>query len=507
MHSRPPDARRPRSSPTRRFGLSLLLLIPLFAGTLGVPAATADDLAAVVAERKAIAGRIQTQRQQVVRLSAAQDRVTKAIASTKKKLSGINANLSEVQQDVTTLRANIALVSASFGNLVDQLARIDRQLGVLQAEERRRQTALVERKALLGDRVRAAYAADRATLLETLLSSDSFADALAQVGYHLDFGRQDEALARPIVEDIRELSALHQEILGTKAETEVLRDEIASRKVELDAQLDELNEAEAKLADLQKKAAAALAEQRAKYDELAKNKVALTAAIAKSSAARESLTDKIDAIVAQKQREREQRIREAREREERERRERERARQEAARRAAQQREQAQARAAATPRPRSSGARTGSSGTNSRSIPSRYNGTLIWPLGGYVSQEYGCTGFSLEPTRGNCPGFHSGIDIVAPYGAPIRAAGAGEVVYVGWNYADGPDPAWIVVLAHSDGLQTWYAHMLPTAPVTAGQWVQQGQVIGYEGNTGKSTGAHLHWMVRANGAFLNPRLFV
>ena len=507
MHTRPSDTRRPRSSPTRRLGLALLLLIPLFAGTLGVPAVTADDLATAVAQRKAIAEKIQAQRSQVLRLTASQDRVTKAIASAKQKLNGINANLSEVQGEVTTLRANIALVRASFGNLVDQLAQIDRQLGVLQAEERRRQTALVERKALLGDRVRAAYAADRVTLLETLLSSDSFADALAQVGYHLDFARQDEALARQIVEDIRDLAALHQEILGTKADTELLRDEIGSRKVQLDGQLDELNEAEAKLADLQKKAAAALAEERAEYSELAKNKAALEAAIAKSAAARESLTDKIDAIVSQKKREREQRIREAREREERERRERERARQETARRAAQQREQAEARAAATPRRRSTAAGSGSSGSSSRSIPSRYNGTLTWPLSGYVSQEYGCTGFSLEPARGNCPGFHSGIDIVAPYGAPIRAAGAGEVVYVGWNYADGPDPAWIVVLAHSDGLQTWYAHMQPTAPVSSGQWVQQGQIIGYEGNTGKSTGAHLHWMVRANGAFLNPRLFV
>ena len=68
------------------------------------------------------------------------------------------------------------------------------------------------------------------------------------------------------------------------------------------------------------------------------------------------------------------------------------------------------------------------------------------------------------------------------------------------------PAWIVIVAHSSNLQTWYAHMQPRYPVRAGQVVKKGQVIGYEGNTGRSTGAHLHWMVEYNGSFVNPRLF-
>jgi murein DD-endopeptidase MepM/ murein hydrolase activator NlpD len=90
---------------------------------------------------------------------------------------------------------------------------------------------------------------------------------------------------------------------------------------------------------------------------------------------------------------------------------------------------------------------------------------------------------------------------------VKAAAAGEVVYVGWNWADGSDPAWIVVIAHSGSLKTWYAHMQPKRPVDVGQWVKKGQVIGYEGSTGKSTGAHLHWMVEHNGDFVNPRLFL
>jgi murein DD-endopeptidase MepM/ murein hydrolase activator NlpD len=81
------------------------------------------------------------------------------------------------------------------------------------------------------------------------------------------------------------------------------------------------------------------------------------------------------------------------------------------------------------------------------------------------------------------------------------------VYIGWNYADGADPAWIVIVAHSAELQTWYAHMQPRYPVRVGSHVDRGQVIGYEGNTGHSTGAHLHWAVMLNDEFVNPRLFL
>ena len=129
------------------------------------------------------------------------------------------------------------------------------------------------------------------------------------------------------------------------------------------------------------------------------------------------------------------------------------------------------------------------------------------MSGVMSQDFGCTGVPYEPPLGSCSHFHQGIDVVAPYGTPIHASGAGRVVYCGWNYADGADPAWIVIIAHSQSLETWYAHMVPSCPAAAGSTVRQGQVIGHEGNTGHSTGAHLHWAVRFNDNFVNPRLFL
>ena len=65
----------------------------------------------------------------------------------------------------------------------------------------------------------------------------------------------------------------------------------------------------------------------------------------------------------------------------------------------------------------------------------------------------------------------------------------------------------MIIAHSQSLETWYAHLQPSCPVNAGGSVRAGQTIGHEGNTGHSTGAHLHWAVRFNNEFANPRLFL
>lgn len=88
--------------------------------------------------------------------------------------------------------------------------------------------------------------------------------------------------------------------------------------------------------------------------------------------------------------------------------------------------------------------------------------------------------------------HNGVDYGAPIGTPIRAAASGTVLIArtGWNGGYGG----LVVIAHSNGTQTYYAHMSRLG-TTAGAHVDQGETIGYVGNTGKSTGPHLHFEVR------------
>ena len=126
-----------------------------------------------------------------------------------------------------------------------------------------------------------------------------------------------------------------------------------------------------------------------------------------------------------------------------------------------------------------------------------DGELCWPLPGhtYISCHFG-----EVDAFGNAG--HRGTDIPAPEGTPILAAHSGTVLVSGWNDSYGNQ----VLLDNGAGLSTRYAHMTQTA-VTAGEAVTAGQVIGYVGSTGDSTGNHLHFEVMQNGVRMNPLALV
>ena len=122
-----------------------------------------------------------------------------------------------------------------------------------------------------------------------------------------------------------------------------------------------------------------------------------------------------------------------------------------------------------------------------------DGELCWPLPGHT---YISCNFGDDDAYGNSG--HRGTDIPAPEGTPILAAHSGTVIISGWNNSYGNQ----VLLDNGAGLSTRYAHMTQTA-VSAGETVTAGQVIGYVGNTGDSTGFHLHFEVMQNGVRVNP----
>jgi len=440
-----------RSRTDRRHRILVAFLaVPFLIGLLAAPAAApgvaqGDELSRAQQQQKELQRKIANQKALIARLNSSQASLAGAIAQTKDELAGITDNLAATRKRVTKLVANINKVKAEYQDLVTQLGDLDHQLGNIEAQETAKKAELGTRKAELAERIREAYEAERTSMLETFLSGASFTDMLAEMSTQLDAAEQDRALAAQIAEDRETLLSLHQTVDETRAQTNVLRQETAVQKQKLDQRLDELKKAQAKLKKLEKAAKAALAAQKRRYTQMAASKAAVKRALRTTAAAKHKLEKKIKNLVARQY-------------------------------------------------------------NLGNIPSRFNGTLRWPMGGTVTQPFGCTGVIWEPPNGSCEHWHNGIDLVAPYGTAVRASAAGRVVYIGWNYADGADPAWIVIVAHSSNLTTWYAHMQPRYPVRAGQVVSKGQVIGYEGSTGHSTGAHLHWMVEYNGSFVNPRLF-
>ena len=433
--------------------MSLLLLIPLVMGIVGGAASPvgADELSDARARQSALSAQLTKQKAEVAQINALQEGLSSQIASTKRELGGINADLVKVRKNINSMVVKIEVVKQQYLALVAQLALLDTQLSRIRTSEMRKRWALTQRKELLAERLRLAYDTDRTSLIETFLSGASFTDVLSEVSYSIDVGEQDKALAQQIVEDQQTLAAIHQTVEDTRVATDQMRVEVVAQRTKLNQQLAELKAAQAQLKKLEEATRKALAIQKAAYAKLLRNKHDLAKAIAATAAARRALNSKIMELVAKQY-------------------------------------------------------------QLGNIPSAYNGTLKWPMSGQVTQDFGCTGFAWEPPFGNCSHYHQGIDIVSPQGcgAPVTASGTGRIAYIGWNYADGADPAWIVIIAHSANLTTWYAHMRAnTFPrgIGTGSVVKTGQLIGYEDTTGHSTGCHLHWMVQYNGGFVNPRLFV
>lgn len=123
---------------------------------------------------------------------------------------------------------------------------------------------------------------------------------------------------------------------------------------------------------------------------------------------------------------------------------------------------------------------------------------VWPVRGYLSTSFGNR---LDPFTGQ-PDFHSGIDISTPTGTPIVSPADGTVVFTGVKGSYGN----CVVVNHGYGTVTQYGHLEGFA-VKAGQRIRRGQPLGYVGNTGRSTGPHLHYEVWVHDQAQNPLQYI
>src|SRR6476620_6558903 len=119
---------------------------------------------------------------------------------------------------------------------------------------------------------------------------------------------------------------------------------------------------------------------------------------------------------------------------------------------------------------------------------------IWPVLGHITDSFG---ERLDPFSGE-GAFHTGVDVSADYGAPVHATADGVVISAENHAGYGR----LVVIDHGFGITTWYAHLSSFSAIT-GTRLKRGEVVGYTGISGRSTGPHVHYEVRVNNAPVNP----
>ncbi len=127
-----------------------------------------------------------------------------------------------------------------------------------------------------------------------------------------------------------------------------------------------------------------------------------------------------------------------------------------------------------------------------------NAPSLWPVTGTITSSFG---EREDPFNGE-GAFHSGIDIATAYGDPVRATADGVILKAAFGNGYGRE----VLIDHGNGIQTLYGHLSGFA-VTSGERVTRGQVIGYVGTSGRSTGPHLHYEVRIRNTPVNPHKYL
>ena len=411
-------------------------------------AQAADPLADAKAQQQALENTLSAQRAALASLKAKATTLGAKLNAAKAELASVTAEFNRVSALLAEVQVQVAEITAHLADLRAQIAKLDKQLQAVAIEILRQTDELHSRESLLQDHLRSAYERSQTSVLELLLSADSLDAATNQVSYMLTVSDQDKQLADEIRDLRASLEAQEEGLREGRVEVAAARD-VANEEAKL------LAEREAELAAMQKELARlkAAAEQKRREQEAALNAaVEARGDVAVQIEDSQKAFDAATKLVAKLQAEEDAR---------------------------------------------------------RQAPSAFG--FKWPeLTFHVTQEWGPTRFVLEPPYTYkavyYPHFHGGIDLANGCGTPVLAVGTGTVRASGqplWPW----DSGYGVVISHGSGVQSWYWHLKAVIVVRAGQVVSRGQVIGYEGNTGNSTGCHLHFAINDHGVWENPRVYL
>lgn len=389
--------------------------------------------------------------------------------------------------------ADLRRVDAELTAAVSRYRQAEASLAQVEAETRRlegqiaeQESAVQQRADVYSSRLRALYKFTRTSPLEQLLGAQSFSEALQRMTMMQAVARVDNRLLGQLRQEYAELMQAREALAQKHAEAAALRNE-------LDSQRRALEQRRAEQASL-----ANLAQQEQRQAE---------GTLSELDREAQAQSARIVGLQAQYQRQIEEVERQRQEAARREALRQEELRRQAAQATATAQAQAAARTGGTggaPAPRPPATLPGTVNTAGLQ-PSSYN--MIWPVNNpVITAEYGVRTFAQSS--------HTGIDLAQRSRTPILAAADGVVLEAGLAVAGKPHQSYgmMVTIAHGgpQKLSTLYAHLDVGAygpTVRAGQTVRRGEIIGYIGMTGITSGPHLHFEVRENGQHKNPRLYL
>ncbi len=429
------------------------IIVAAIAGLLALLLIGGVVISAFAESSSTIKARIEGLKQQEAAIAAQQAEIRQQKAANESDITDLVTQKNQIDQQ-------IKLTQDSIENKNEQI----QEYNLLIAEKQNELSDALDQRDALNERyktrIRSMEEKGKLTYWSILFKASSFSDLLDRVDMINEIARSDANMIRKIQDVAQEIETARQDLAAEKVEMEEAKEALAAEEAELE-------------------------EQRAEADsvmaELMKDHDALVAADQKYNSEKEALLTQI----AQQ----EAKYKEAVTAEEK------------ARKEAEAAQKAREAAAAARQNESSGGGGSSGGSSSGSSSgwavSRYG--FQWPTTcRYISCEFGPRYHPITGVYSN----HSGMDIAASYGSPIYACASGTVTTATYGTAYG----YHVVINHGNGFSTLYGHMCRYT-VSVGQYVTRGQVIGYVGSTGWSTGPHLHLTMYYNGALVNPKNYL
>ncbi len=401
-------------------------------------------------------------------------RVDDRLGTIESRIRATNEREAVLTGELSALVARERTAQASVAAATDALRRLEGDLGAARTRLAGLDTRIAAQTRVIGvlggqlafathrleRRVRQLYMTDSPDVLTVLVGADSFSDVLDNMDMLRRIGRQD----RRIVEDV---AGARARMRAARATTQRARAAARETEAQIARQAAEQRATTARLASQRNALAAAASERETTLASIREDR-------AEFLVEAEGLQVRSAALAAEITRRQE----------------------EAARRAAAEEarlaeaEAARQAAAATPAPEAEpppSDAAASEPASSEPAPSG-SGQLRWPVAGAVTSPFGWRFGRM----------HEGIDIGVSAGTPVAAAGAGTVIYAGWMDGYGN----IVVIDHGGGLATAYGHN-SSLSVSVGQGVSAGEIVALSGNTGHSTGPHVHFEVRVGGSPADP----